>query len=543
MTRRMGVIAIVALACIVAVGVWAGRQPQERQLLRDVYTPTFGNVPHEAAIADTLAQLRRDLASPAGQGFLARLLPNQATALWISILVGLAVAFDFARPRTARNVDLMLMLLLGMTFFDIMRLFRVPLDPVYWRLLDSVFTVIVALNVALLVRAVWQARRADTEPPWRPNLRGRALAALALVLLAANVLVALEREPDDSGYFINLGAQRLRERGWLPYGDPLLTGTPGAAYGPICYVAHVPFQFLIQPRSPNPISSAHPPLGENSSYVVPPPLATKLCTIAWHLAGVLALFVIARRLTGDRDVGWALVALYCGGAFVIGVGGEREFIGGMTFPSHMLPAAATLIAFACLPRPSIAGVMLAVATGMGFYPAFMFPAWVGYLWRDRPSCVRFVAGFALAAALIGGATWGLSQPASGRSRIGTILNDTLGHHTDPAGYGRSPYGYWGQRAGIRGWMIAPLLGRSGLTSPAYLLFFALVATTFVLARRASASQLALLSAAIALGASVVKIHSTGVYVAWAYGLLLIGVFASDRVTRFATPSREAQAAL
>ena len=431
MTRRMALLAVVALACIVAVGVWAGRQPQDRQLLREVYSPTFGDVPPEASIADTIAQLRRDLTSPAGQGFLARLLPDQAAALWISILVAFGVAFDFWRPRSWRNVDLVLMLLLGMTFFDIMRLFRVPLDPVYWRLLDSVFTAIVALNVALLVRAIWHARRADAAPPWRPNFRGRPLAALALVLLAANVLVALEREPDDSGYFINLGAQRLRERGRLPYGDPLLTGTPGAAYGPVFYVVHVPFQFVIQPHSPNPISSAHPPLGENSSYVLPPPLATKLCTIAWHLAGVLALFIIGRRLTGDADVGWALVALYCSGAFIMGVGGEREFIGGMTFPSHILPAAATLVAFACLPTtPVLAGVMLAVGTGAGFYPAFMFPAWVGYLWRT-PQQLRAVRRRLRAR---GGRDWRRHLgPFAARQRPQPDRNDPERHAGPPHG--------------------------------------------------------------------------------------------------------------
>ena len=37
-------------------------------------------------------------------------------------------------------------------------------------------------------------------------------------------MAALVREPDDVGFFVNLGAQRLRERGAFPYGDPLLTG-------------------------------------------------------------------------------------------------------------------------------------------------------------------------------------------------------------------------------------------------------------------------------------------------------------------------------
>jgi hypothetical protein len=77
-------------------------------------------------------------------------------------------------------------------------------------------------------------------------------------------------------------------------------------------------------------------------------------------------------------------------------------------------------------------------------------------------------------------------------------------------------------------MIAPLIGRSGVTTPAYVLFLGLVAVTFFFARRASASQLALLTAAIALAASLIKIHSTGAYVAWAYPFLLIGIFATAK---------------
>jgi hypothetical protein len=50
----------------------------------------------------------------------------------------------------------------------------------------------------------------------------------------------------------------------------------------------------------------------------------------------------------------------------------------MTFVSHIVPAAATLVAFACLPSPALAGVALAISTGAGFYPAFMVPAWVGF---------------------------------------------------------------------------------------------------------------------------------------------------------------------
>lgn len=522
----MVTLAVTVLVAIAAAAWISGRGLQQRDLLREVYSPTFADVPPPASIADTVSALSKDLASRGGRDFLARLLPDQGGVLWISVIVALAVGFDFRRIASRRNLDLILMLGLGLMFFDIMRFFRIQLLPVYWRFLDGVFTVIVALNAALLVRAMHRAWTGDAEPAWIPGLRGRALTAVAVALVVCNVGFTLTREPDDAGYFINLGAQRLRERGRMPFGDPLLTGTPGAAYGPVLYAAHVPFQWLIDPTPRNATSPGTPLMGDEATYVLPPPLATKLCTLTFHLAGLLALFVVGARLSNDRDVGWALVALYAGSAAVLGIGGDREFIGGLTFVSHIAPAAATLMAFACLPSPALAGGLLAVATGAGFYPAFMLPAWAGFFWRDRTRCARFIAGFAVVAGVICGATFVLSRPADGRGRIGTILHDTFGHHTDPGGYGRSPFGFWGQREGIRKWAVTPLVGESGLTTPTYVALFGLVALTFLIARGTTPAGLALLSASIALAFSIIKIQPSGTYVAWAYPLLLIGVFAN-----------------
>lgn len=522
MTRRL-LLAVVLLALVAGCG--GGRQ--NREVLRDVYQPTIGSAPPADPLSTALPKLHEDLRSPAGEAFLSRLLPDQGGVLWLSLILLLAVAFDFGRLRSRRNVDLLLMFALGVVLFDVMQFFGVLQRPHYWTLLDAVFTAVVAVNATLAVRAILRVRRPETAG-WRPNLPQRPLAALAVVLFAVNVLVALIRTPDDAGYFVNLGAQRLRERGRMPYGDPLLTGTPGAAYGPTLYAVHVPFQFTIEPRSLNRTSPDRPPLGDQSNYYLPPPLATKLTTIALHLVGVLGLFFAARRFTGDAAVGWALVALYCGSASVLGIGGTDFAIGGITFVSHIGPASLTLAAIALLHRPAASGALLAAATGAGFYPGFFLPAWIAYFWRDRPRCLRFGAGFAVAAAVICGATYVLSRPADGRGRIGTILHDTLGHHTDPAGYGRSQFGFWGQRGGLRAWMTRPLAGESSLTTPAYLLFFVVVALSVRLARRASASELALLSAALAIGAHLLKIHSTGTYLAWAYPLLLLGFFAGER---------------
>jgi hypothetical protein len=121
----------------------------------------------------------------------------------------------------------------------------------------------------------------------------------------------------------------------------------------------------------------------------------------------------------------------------------------------------------------------------------------------------------------------LSAPAGGRSTLGTFLHDSFGHHTDPQGYGRSPFGFWGQRSGVREAVMTPL-ARSTFTTPAWLSLIGLIGLSFVLAIGRSPVSLALLAGAVAIAATLVKPHATGTYLAWYYGLVLIGLFAGGR---------------
>jgi len=379
---------------------------------------------------------------------------------------------------------------------------------------------VVAVTLVLLVRAVWRVYH-RTGSIWRPGVSREALAVVAIVLLSLDLAVALYSPPDDAGYFVNIGAQRLRERGRWPYGDPLLTATPAAAYGPVLYAAHVPFQLALAPRAVNPISLPRPPIESADVYFEPPIGATKLCVAAFHLLGVFALFVAARRLSG-ATVAWGLVALYCGSAYVLGVGGDNYFIGGMTFVSHIAPAAVTLLAFALLHRPVWSGVALAASVGTLFYPVFMVPAWLGYYWRDKASLKQFIVGFGAASIIIAGSVLLLSRPAHGRGLLATIASDTLGHQESFEAYGSSPFGFWGQRGGVRGWLMTPLAGNEPMTRPVVLMFFLFVASMFVVAQRRTPAQFALVVAAVAIGAELWKIHATATYVTWYYPFLLIG---------------------
>ncbi len=402
---------VLGISALVMSAVGCGA-PTERETLnvRQLETPRFDPPPPPTGTA--LHELRTDLAGPEGRSLLAKFVPSQGAALLIALLVMLLVAFDWNRPGQSRNIELLALLPIGFLLFEVMRFFALLQDPSYWQLMDAVFISIMFFSVLLLAFALTRMKRPHAEP-WRPNLPKRALMVLTLVLLSLNVMAGLLREPDDVGFYTNLGAQRLRERAMFPYGDPLLTNTPGATYSPILYFSHLAYQVMLVP-----VQNAPDPRPEFGVYVLPPILASQLATVTFHILGVIGLFVAARRLIGN-DGAWGVTALYCGSAYVMGVGGDREMINGMTFASHIAPAAVTMLAFAALPRPWLSGALLATATWTLFYPAFFFPAWAGYYWRSRTQLIAFVGGFAIAGLVIGVPVLLRSQPIEGRGVIST----------------------------------------------------------------------------------------------------------------------------
>src|SRR5207247_8021688 len=94
-------------------------------------------------------------------------------------------------------------------------------------------------------------------------------------------------------------------------------------------------------------------------------------------------------------------------------------------------------------------------------------------------------------------------------------------------YGSSPFGFWGQRGGVRGWLMTPLAGGQPMARPVVLLFFVFAASMFVVAQRRTPAQLALILAAVAMGAELWKIHATAPYVTLYYPFLLIGFLCDD----------------
>jgi hypothetical protein len=539
------VVAVVGLLAAVLVVVAIVAQPanraHDRLTQRHLEISTFPPAPPRASFGETVGHIWADLKQQSldGRSFFKSILPTESGAIWISILVAVTVGLDTAEVLNPLNLELLSTLLVGVFMFNIMRFFDFLEDPTYFNVMDWVFTAIVVVTLGLFARALWRVWSAPTHR-WRPNLPARTLMLLTLILLTLNALTVVIREPDDAGFYTNLGGQRLRERARFPYGDQLITGSAAAAYGPVLFLAHLPFQFLLDPSPVNPVSQNHALL-PGDVYRLPAPLATELATLTFHLLGVGALIVATRRLAGDQ-VAWGLAALYCGSAYVLGVGGPREMIGGLTFISHMAAPSLALTAFALLDSPLLAGVMLALSVATVFYPLFFIPAWIGYYWNDRKRLLRFVGGLALAAVVVGGPVLALSRSNPGEGRLSTIVKETLGHHQSTAAYGEHLFGFWGGRGGVRGWLQHELVPGQAASTPVFLVVLAFAAWAFVPARGATRQQLALLSAACAMLAVTWKILGTGVYVTWYFPFLLIGFFASGPPSIAVAPSHRPEAA-
>jgi len=529
MTRRYLIVLASTFAALVAGAILLAHTypvPREAMIPRHLENASFNPPPPAPPAGQFVATLWRDLWADSGEVFWRSMVPNQAGVLWIAVAVMLVVAFDYARPASARNFELLAMLAMGFLLFNVMWFFNLLGDPTYFWLMDLVFTGIVAVSVSLIALAIWRVRHPH-RTAWVPNLPAPPLMALAILLLSMNVITGLATPPDDAGFYTNLGAQRLRERGKFPYGDPLLTNSAGAGYGPLLYLAHLPFQVMLDPTPLNATQPTRQELEAGARYLLPPSLATKLTTVTFHVIGFAAIVAIGLQLANPA-VAWALAALYCGSAYVMGVGGPRETIGGMTFISHIAPPAVSMAAFALLARPLGAGIMLVLASATVFFPALFFPAWLGYYWDRRPQAIRFVGGCVIAAVLLGVPVVSLSTALPGQSVLATVLKESVGHHQGTDTYGLSTFGFWGQRGGIRDWFREPFVAGQFTTSPMFLITIGFAAAMFFVARRTAPWQLALITAAVGIIAQWSKIHGTGVYVNWYYPFLLIGLLCSAR---------------
>jgi hypothetical protein len=413
---------------------------------------------------------------------------------------------DWRRLRRVANLDLLFLLAFGVShlFFSRAEIgVSVPLQ--YIPLLY------------LFARALWIGLRGRVDGI-RPVWPATWLLIAALFLMGVRVgLNMADSGVVDIGYASEVGADRIA------HGEPIYANFPndvsqGDTYGPVNYLAYVPFE-RIWPWSGtwNDLPAAH------------------AAAVVFDLATFALLFLLGRRirpgpagkkLAATLAFGWAA---YPYTAFALLSNSNDTLVA-------MLLVATLLV----LVRPAARGVFAALATLAKFAPVVLAPMLMTYRPAGPvtagdppppavakassgavpptapPAGVTFAIAFVLTAfALL---LWPAIDPG-----LGTVWDRTIAYQA-----GRdSPFSIWGQLPSLEPLRVAILASIAALS-----LVFAFRP------RRKRLTQVAALGAALLIGVQLTMHHWFYLYIVWFYPLLLLAMVASEPERRSGSVSTD-----
>jgi hypothetical protein len=385
--------------------------------------------------------------------------------VWIPLTVLFIVPFvDWRRPLRTLHLDLAVLAAFGISvaFFNDAEI-GVSVPIVY------------PLLVYLLARALWLGlRRARTPPePLRLLVPVRVLAVALVFLVGFRItLNVLDSNVIDVGYAGVIGADRIAD-GRDIYGNFPRDNEHGDTYGPVNYVAYVPFE------------QAFPWSGRWDDLP-----AAHAASIAFDLACLVLIFLVGRRIRGP-DLGVLLAYAWAACPFTLYAMNCNV--------NDALVAALVLGAMLAAAAPARRGVLLALAGMTKFAPLGLGPLYATH--TRRP--LRFALGFAVVLAVAFAFVLAYGDPR-------TFVDRTLGFQAQRG----SPFSIWG----LRGWTTAQTVVQAGAVLLA-------LAVAFV-PRRRDLVGLAALTAAVLIGLQLGITHWFYLYIVWFFGPLMIALLGS-----------------
>lgn len=394
-------------------------------------------------------------------------------------LIGL---LDWRRLWRVANLDLLVLLGFGVSHFFFNRAEIGVSVPLQYLPLAYLFG-----------RALWIGMRGvggGLRPVWRSSWL--LVAALFLIGLRVGLDMA-DSGVIDVGYASEVGASRIA------HGEPIYANFPedvsqGDTYGPVNYLAYVPFE-RIWPWSGtwNDLPAAHG------------------AAVFFDLATFALLILLGRRIrpgpSGNRlaatlAFGWAA---YPYTAFAL-----------LSNSNDTLVALLLVAALLVLARPVARGAIAALATFSKFAPAVLVPMLAAYGSKRW----RFVLAFAATTGAV--MAWPAVDPG-----LHTFYERTIAYQA-----GRdSPFSIWGQVPSLEPLRIA--------------LLAAVAALSLILAFRPREKQLfqvAALGAALLIGIQLTMHHWFYLYIVWFYPLLLVALAAIEAEKRPAVVSSDSREA-
>jgi hypothetical protein len=404
-----------------------------------------------------------------------------APYVWIPLgLLFLAPFVDPRRPFRLIHLDLLVLVGFAVShvYFNQGEIFTsVPL----------VYPVLAYLLVRMLLAGFRPRERREKLVPYVP-IAWLAMAVIFLVgfRVALNVL---DSNVIDVGYSGVVGADQIAD------GEGLYDGTfpednrHGDTYGPVNYLAYVPFEQAI------PWSGAWDDLP-----------AAHGAAILFDLLTLGGLFLLGRRMRGNA-LGVALAfawAAYPYSLFVLS-----------TNANDSLVAALVVLALLAVTSAPARGALAALGAAAKFGAAALAPLLAAGTGERR---IRGALLFALAFAGVLAAAF---LPFTPDGSLRELYDRTVGYQ---AGRG-SPFSLWGQESSL-----------DWLQTVTKVAAAALAVALFFVPRRRSPRQLAALGAAVLIALQLTLTHWFYLYVVWFAPLVLVALFAAYREPEEAEPA-------
>lgn len=391
--------------------------------------------------------------------------------IWLTLCVLFVLPFvDIRRPLRWLHADLLALLgfSVSLAFFNRANLgLSVPL--------------VYPLLAYLLVRLLWVGLRRSprASEPLRLLVPWRWLAVATLFLAGFRVgLNVVDGNVIDVGYAGVIGADKLMHGREL-YGAFPADNGHGDTYGPLLYLAYVPFELIWPwPGRWDELPAAHAAAG------------------VFDAACLLLLFLIGRRISGN-PLGVALAYAWVAFPFTIFATNSGT--------NDALPAALLLAAIYVHLRPFPRGALLAAAGMTKLAPLALLPLFAAH-GLQAGTRARRLGAFAAGAGLVLAASAALVVT---KTDPRTFWDHTIGYQASRD----APFSVWGFYGG--GWRIAQHVVQAGAV--------VLAAGIAFLPRRDDVVGLAALSGAILLAFQLAATYWFYLYLVWVLPVALIAL--------------------
>lgn len=418
---------------------------------------------------------------------------NEATWIYLSFLLVVAIYFRFHRVWSLRNLDLLILLSLSPGIYFI--------EFAGQQLLGFIW--LLTVTMACLVRCFLDFG-IKRRPRLEQNLNFPGLAFLGIATFGFLVTRAVQEPLPESTKAAVREADELLKGGQksakVKSKPANKAGEEVAPTGPATGILTAP----VVSTSRN-LMSDKQKKQTTDGFSYGEVIAVKIFVVLSHFAIVAGLFCIGWWHFADRSIGLSMATLYlllpCTAFYVSEL-------------NHALPAAFLLWALISFRHPMTAGILFGMACGTMFFPLFLLPVWIAFF--GRKNSIRFGVSVASVAILIVGVL------AFTTSDANALTQQTIG------GLNLQLFTFEGPGAATGFWMTL----HPAYRIPVMTAFVAMVVVLTIWPRKKTPEVLMAHSAAIIVSTQFWYPQSGGIYVLWYLPFLLLLVF-RPRVTTHA----------